>query len=241
MKVRRKTAPKLSSKAKALQKRLSSAKTTEEIFRLFMSSAPESAEVIARELHFARQNLLVELANLSDAGINRLRNRRKQVWNWLGTVSDDQLMAFRKTLREIWQADHATRIKQLADFMLSTPRGNNRDSAAWLPWFPNARIEPNPLNIYGQIVQGVLDQHERFGICHNPECPAPYFLKRRKDQKHCEMGPCTEYTQRQHANKYWHKAGKRRRQERTKAKKPRKQPTKESETETNQAQTGRKK
>lgn len=42
------------------------------------------------------------------------------------------------------------------------------------------------------------------GVCANPDCPAPYFLRKRKDQKFCERGGCTDYAQRQYALKWWH-------------------------------------
>jgi hypothetical protein len=42
------------------------------------------------------------------------------------------------------------------------------------------------------------------GFCANPDCPAPYFLKHRKTQKFCDLGPCTEYAQRRYALKWWH-------------------------------------
>ena len=51
----------------------------------------------------------------------------------------------------------------------------------------------------------------RIGICANPECPAPYFLKKRSTQKVCELGPCSEWAQRQYALKWWNKEGRKRR------------------------------
>jgi hypothetical protein len=49
------------------------------------------------------------------------------------------------------------------------------------------------------------------GVCGYPDCPAPYFLKRRKDQKFCERGSCTAYAQRQYALKWWRDKGERKR------------------------------
>jgi len=39
-------------------------------------------------------------------------------------------------------------------------------------------------------------------ICENPECPAPYFLRKRKTQKFCEAGPCKNYGARQRRKKW---------------------------------------
>jgi hypothetical protein len=43
----------------------------------------------------------------------------------------------------------------------------------------------------------------RTGICANPDCPAPYFLKSRKTQRICEEGACVSWAQRSYALKWW--------------------------------------
>lgn len=55
----------------------------------------------------------------------------------------------------------------------------------------------------------------RMRICQNPECPAPYFLAKRKTQRYCERGACTAYAQRRYALGYWNRKG---RQQRAKLK-----------------------
>ncbi len=40
-------------------------------------------------------------------------------------------------------------------------------------------------------------------VCENPDCPAPYFIRKRKTQKFCEAGPCVDYGARQRAYKWW--------------------------------------
>jgi hypothetical protein len=58
----------------------------------------------------------------------------------------------------------------------------------------------------------VLDYAKgRTGYCENPECLAPYYLKKRRTQKICESGPCTAWAQRQYALNWWNKEGKKRR------------------------------
>jgi hypothetical protein len=52
----------------------------------------------------------------------------------------------------------------------------------------------------------------KLGICENPDCPAPYFRKKRSTQKFCEAGPCVAYAQRRYALRWWNTAGKERRQ-----------------------------
>jgi hypothetical protein len=51
----------------------------------------------------------------------------------------------------------------------------------------------------------------RTGFCENPDCVAPYYLKKRRTQKICESGPCTAWAQRQYALNWWNKEGKKRR------------------------------
>ncbi len=62
----------------------------------------------------------------------------------------------------------------------------------------------------------------KIGVCENPNCPARYYLKKRKDQKYCtgaarvergsepsaddgpDFGSCATYAQRKYARKWWH-------------------------------------
>jgi hypothetical protein len=49
-------------------------------------------------------------------------------------------------------------------------------------------------------------------VCGNPDCPAPYFVAKRRTQKFCESGACTDYAHRQYALKWWNAEGKARRE-----------------------------
>jgi hypothetical protein len=51
----------------------------------------------------------------------------------------------------------------------------------------------------------------KIGYCENPGCPTPYFVKRRRTQKLCELGPCTDWAHRRDALKYWNQTGEGRR------------------------------
>jgi hypothetical protein len=51
----------------------------------------------------------------------------------------------------------------------------------------------------------------KIGVCAHPGCPAPYFIKKRRTQKVCERGPCSEWVQRQYALRWWNEEGKTRR------------------------------
>lgn len=50
----------------------------------------------------------------------------------------------------------------------------------------------------------VKDQRRgRLGLCANPDCGAPYFLKTRRTQKICEQPGCSAWAQRNYALKWW--------------------------------------
>jgi hypothetical protein len=51
----------------------------------------------------------------------------------------------------------------------------------------------------------------KLGTCANPDCVAPYFIKKRRTQKFCEAGPCTAYAARQYTKQWWDSKGKKRR------------------------------
>jgi hypothetical protein len=40
-------------------------------------------------------------------------------------------------------------------------------------------------------------------ICANPDCHSPYFIKKRKTQKYCTSGPCTQQAQREQKRLWW--------------------------------------
>jgi hypothetical protein len=47
----------------------------------------------------------------------------------------------------------------------------------------------------------------KLGKCENPDCPAPYFLKKRKTQRFCDSELCTAFAQSQYALKWWREKG----------------------------------
>jgi hypothetical protein len=79
-------------------------------------------------------------------------------------------------------------------------------------------IELATENLWSLICMLFLLDHAggKTAVCANPDCPAPYFLRKRKDQKFCEMGQCTAHAQRQYALKWWRKEGPERRAKRLK-------------------------
>ena len=53
------------------------------------------------------------------------------------------------------------------------------------------------------LIQGVFEHRRQFKYCSNPDCSAPYFIAKRKDQTVCDAEICKAEKQRQHALKWW--------------------------------------
>jgi predicted RNA-binding Zn ribbon-like protein len=43
----------------------------------------------------------------------------------------------------------------------------------------------------------------RLGICVNPHCPSPLYVRSRRTQKCCDVPICQVYSHRTSANKHW--------------------------------------
>lgn len=65
------------------------------------------------------------------------------------------------------------------------------------------RIKSSPNNLPKILLLTCIRLGDRFSYCHNPECSAPYFLAKRKDQVYCSTD-CSAYGQRASKLKWWH-------------------------------------
>ena len=76
--------------------------------------------------------------------------------------------------------------------------------------FRKGHIEVAVDDLWSTICILFLRDHaaHKTAICANPDCKSPYFIRKRKTQKYCESGPCTEYAQRRYALKWWNRTGK---------------------------------
>lgn len=204
---------KISSKATRLLKQLEKSRTPEERRRVLLSEAhlPTMLEVIGRDDYKFRRVLLRELANLHDKGCARfwtLWNRRFR------HESDQSVLRLRDEVRSVWNSETSSIEKhRLVEDWLAWRhfRPSEFSLSGWMPFIPAGRLLPDPRNLRGQLVYAVLEQAQRFALCRNPKCPAPYFLARRKDQKYCERGDCTEYAHKQRALSWWNREGNKRR------------------------------
>lgn len=162
------------------------------------------------------EGLLLELANLHEAGVERFLQGpfppSAPIQGWGSLFSEETVVSIleaRKELRELWDAGTpATRKEEIltgwlrrgpADFLL--PRWKGR----------TLNLFPNYVNLRALLFIGIVHRSARFARCHNPDCPAPYFLAKRRSQKFCERGDCTAFAQRKYALKWWNAEGKKRR------------------------------
>ena len=111
---------------------------------------------------------------------------------------------FRDSLRKAWKGDlHSLQYLQDQVAVYMHP--------GWK--FERDRIRVFPENLWSVVCITFLQDHAagRTGVCGNPNCPAPYFIKQRRTQKFCEAGPCVAYAQRLYALSWWNREGKNRR------------------------------
>jgi hypothetical protein len=213
--------PKTSSATRDLIQRINRAQTAEEAYQLLLSEKRGAviAELVEGYMYRTRRTVLLELANLRDAGVSRFQRICKgRFWR----VSDGELLKVRDQLREVWSRAASLKTKQeiLDSWARWRPDGFRRlGYRAWIPLLHAGRLVPEINSLHAQVVQGVLEQSRHFARCRNPNCPTPHFLARRSDQKYCERGPCTVYAQRQHALMWWNREGKKLRKSKSKARK----------------------
>ena len=163
-----------------------------------------------------RQNLLLDLVNMRNDG---------ELWfwqRWKNVIRPElgrDLFQLRAGLRHIWNKPSDGSV----DIILMN----------WLAWRPSrahlekykygifpafvyssffspfhcsigaARLVPVPEFIRANLIQGVFEHWPNFKICANPDCAAPYFIAKRKDQTVCDAEICKVEKQRQHALKWW--------------------------------------
>ena len=108
------------------------------------------------------------------------------------------VLEFRDALRELWRRSRLQKtleIGVLTDAHFSFHRGQGY-------------VQVQPIDfLHGTVMLLLLRDlsRGRTAICANPQCVSPYFVKRRRTQKYCMAGPCTEHSQREHKREWWRK------------------------------------
>jgi hypothetical protein len=116
----------------------------------------------------------------------------------------------RAILRKAWEGDRAAVevIRQHASANISSQ---------WK--FQRGQIDITAPDAWTVVCILFLIGHESGNtvICENrAECPAPYFVRKRRTQKFCEAGPCVAYGQRLRSSKWWRQNGEEWREQRQK-------------------------
>jgi hypothetical protein len=105
------------------------------------------------------------------------------------------VLEFREVLRRAWRGDPAAahRIEAIAQV------------SARILVTKNGQFELIIDNLLGMASILFLRGFStgRLGICANPHCPSPFFVRSRGTQKFCDMPVCMVYSHRISANNYW--------------------------------------
>jgi hypothetical protein len=103
----------------------------------------------------------------------------------------------RDSIREAWRGEEAR------DFRYIEDSAGRYMKVSWV--FKAGCAEMVVEDLWSAICILFLRDHaaHKTAVCENPDCPAPYFIRKRKTQKFCEAGPCVEYGARLRANKWW--------------------------------------
>lgn len=164
----------------------------------------------------------------SDADLLKLRDELRKVWEPISTEGEEPMTGLlwnprtnrcEHTASSIFNESHKIGEKQaILDSWLAW-RPADVDPKTYRPWramFGVANPLPDPRNLRAALALVVLYERRWMLKCGNADCPTPYFLGRRIDQKFCERGDCTSYAQRQYALKWWRREGEKRRAKRKK-------------------------
>lgn len=80
-----------------------------------------------------------------------------------------------------------------------------------------AEIEASRVDAFLLVLHRALHVVDRMRYCPNPECPAPYFIAKRRSQKYCSE-ICALPAQREFKRRWWAEHGEARRRSRQRAK-----------------------
>jgi hypothetical protein len=136
----------------------------------------------------------------------------------LFTIDSATFLATQDKLRVAWRGGNVGRIAEI--------EGEVEESFDTDVIVAHRYVRLRPKDLWASICFLFLWdlKADKLGICENPECPAPYFRKKRKTQKFCEAGPCVAYAQRQYSLDWWNRVGKKKREKKAKTQHKRSKP-----------------
>ena len=185
-----------------------------------ISQPPQPFDTVKRQVraetrrHQAkrRKDMLIALANLRDDGCAFFR--RKLICPDHPLMKEDRaIVQFRDDLRKLWRRDRD--YEAVLGHWVNICRMKTQWTWVVPAWADGTySVEPNYNLDLLALAIAAGEWMAKMAVCCNPECPAPYFLKKRTTQRFCERGPCVEYGQQQHALSWWRRVGAKRRAER---------------------------
>jgi hypothetical protein len=185
-------------------------KTFGPLLREHLRLAPEMAAILEKA------------PNLTDVERNRWATSQQKFEIAICDPGDVQLASgMQQLLRDAWKGKKgAVQILEYGGDLTAQqgPHGPPRLKAAPSP----KGIDIYAEDLWNYIRVAFLSDHAagRTRVCANPDCGAPYFLAKRKDQRICANDKCTAWAQREWALDWWKEKGyKRRRQRETKRQK----------------------
>jgi hypothetical protein len=116
------------------------------------------------------------------------------------TINDvyDPLIALRNEVRAIWREDDP----ETKEWRIFCLRGDPTMTLSFL-----ATLDPHMMpKLFQKAVLHLFKSAGKLRCCHNPDCPAQYFVACRRSQKYCSAD-CTLPTQRKQKRRWWRKNG----------------------------------
>ena len=102
------------------------------------------------------------------------------------------MKSFRDSLRAAWQGDDAACEELFYDY-----KQNRHMTEKGLAFFVD--------DVWSIVAILFLRDHraKRTAMCANPNCPNPYFIRKRRTQKYCEAGPCVAEALKTQKREWW--------------------------------------
>jgi hypothetical protein len=178
--------------------------------RLLLVEILNLSEKPARIATVKRMLISKEIASIADELDSDLLELRDQLREALASDAL-QTRLFRQTLRSLMESvplDMSQPSSELRGLVYVTDWGERRERRqSWFISWEEGVIRPLPDgNFRGTLAWAIIRHGKDLGKCANPECPNPYYLRRRRDQKYCSANDeCARFANRKAALRYWHK------------------------------------
>jgi hypothetical protein len=152
-----------------------------------------------------RTEILLDLANLPDDSCASFR-RQFRILDVSVTKDNPAILQFRDQLRRFWSANDPD--GDALHFWVNKARVDHKQTWVVSVWADGSHtVHPNYHILSLSLAIAASEWRSKMAICGNPECPQPYFLKGRKNQRFCDRPACSAYGQRQHKKKWWSEHG----------------------------------